>query len=470
MIGVGYVGLVTGTCFAEVGYDVCCLDTDLEKLGRLRQGITPIFEPGLEIMIQRNIDADRLTFTHDYSLALKDARIAFIAVGTPEGEDGSADLKYVKAVANSIAQNITSDMIVVVKSTVPIGTGDMVESIICEELAKRNLEFKVDVISNPEFLKEGNAVQDFLRPDRVVIGFEDNSNLEFLKELYKPFILDDEGKLLFMDRRSSELTKYAANAMLATRISFMNEMAQLCEKVGANVDHIRHGIGADPRIGRKFLYAGPGYGGSCFPKDVKAILKTADLFHSDLSVLKAVDQANDKQRAYVIEKVRKVFPQLRGLRFAIWGLSFKPGTDDIRETPSLSLIRALLAGGAEVVAHDPEGSANFAKEIGDHVGLSYVDDYLEAVKGASAVVLMTEWIEYRAPNWDKISGLMAKKVIFDFRNQYSKAELEGKQFAYQCIGRPESLKDSELGLDKQQNFSGHPLPKSQSRPLSELAK
>jgi len=436
VVGVGYVGLVTGTCFSEVGFEVVCVDSDAGKVARLSQGHNPIFEPGLEHMIQKNIASERLSFTTNLSLALNDASAVFIAVGTPETEDGSADLKYVEAVSRELGQSLNSDMIVIVKSTVPVGTCDLVEEIIAKELSGRGSNIRVSVASNPEFLQEGRAVRNFMRPDRVVVGLEDVRDRKFFENLYKPFILDDEGKLLFMDRRSSELAKYGANAMLASRISFMNELAILCEKVGANVDHIRQGIGSDDRIGRKFLYAGPGYGGSCFPKDVAALLKIGAKYETDLSVLKGVDAANKNQGQFVFQKIKKVFPSLSNRRFAVWGLSFKPGTDDIRETPSLGLIRSLIDSGASVVAHDPEGQENFARAFGADSKLSYSDDHYDALSQADALILVTEWNEYRVPDWTKVKSLMQNPVVFDFRNQFDVNEMQRHQFTYECIGRP----------------------------------
>lgn len=439
MVGTGYVGLVTGACLAEVGHDVQCVDLDAGKIKKLRDGVCPIFEPGLEGLIRRNIGHERLHFGTDLRAVLGQAEIAFIAVGTPEGEDGSADLKYVKAVASELGEGITRDMIVVVKSTVPVGTCDLVETMIQEKLNMRRAPHRVVVASNPEFLKEGDAINDFMKPDRIVVGLDDMIVADAFRELYRPFILDDQGKLLLMDRRSSELTKYGANAMLATRISFMNEMALLCEKLGANIDKVRLGIGSDVRIGKKFLYAGPGYGGSCFPKDVAALLKTGEAQGVDLQVLNAVTAANNAQKERVYEKIAAYFGgQLKGRRLALWGLSFKPGTDDVRETPSLVIIERLLAAGATVIAHDPEGQSNFARDFGSHPQLIYVDHAYEALDRAHGLVLVTEWSEYKRPNWEKVAGLMAQKVVFDFRNQYESWDLVSRGFHYFCVGRPDS--------------------------------
>ncbi len=438
MVGTGYVGLVTGTCLAEVGHDVSCVDLNVQKIRMLKDGVCPIFEPGLEGMIRRNMEHERLQFTTDLAGPLAQADIAFIAVGTPEGEDGSADLSYVKAVAQSLGQLLKKDLVVVVKSTVPVGTCDAVEDIIEAELKKRQVKHRVIVASNPEFLKEGDAVSDFMKPDRIVIGLNDLTGEEVFRDLYRPFILDDQGKLLVMDRRSSELTKYGANAMLATRISFMNEMALLCESLGANIDKVRLGIGSDGRIGRKFLFAGPGYGGSCFPKDVAALLRTGAISGVELKVLNAVTEANEKQKNMVFQKISAHFRDLAGRRLAIWGLSFKPGTDDVREAPAKVLIKRLLDAGAFVVCHDPQGQSNFAKEFGDHDRLSYAESAYDAIRGADALVLVTEWSEYKRPNWDKVGSIMANKALFDLRNQYESNDLISRGFHYECVGRPDS--------------------------------
>jgi UDPglucose 6-dehydrogenase len=438
MVGTGYVGLVTGACLAEVGHDVTCVDLSEQKIRLLKDGVCPIFEPGLENIIRRNVEHDRLQFTTDLAGPLAQADMVFIAVGTPEGEDGSADLKYVKAVAESLGKLIDKDMVVVVKSTVPVGTCDIVEEIIDRELDKRKVKHQVVVASNPEFLKEGDAIADFMKPDRVVVGLNDYTAETAFRDLYRPFIMDDQGKLLLMDRRSSELTKYGANAMLATRISFMNEMALLCERLGANVDKVRLGIGADARIGRKFLYAGPGYGGSCFPKDVSALLKTSAANGVDMKVLSAVTEANERQKQLVFQKIAHHFRDLAGRRVAIWGLSFKPGTDDVRESPATVLIKRLLDAGAFVVGHDPQGQSNFAKEFGEHERLTYADSAYDALRGADALALVTEWSEYKRPNWDKVGQLMASRAVFDLRNQYESYDLISRGFHYECVGRPDS--------------------------------
>jgi UDPglucose 6-dehydrogenase len=438
MVGTGYVGLVTGTCLAEVGHDVSCVDLSEEKIRLLNDGVCPIFEPGLENMIRRNAEHERLLFTTDLTGPLAQADMVFIAVGTPEGEDGSADLKYVKAVAESLGRLINKDMVVVVKSTVPVGTCDIVEEIIDRELDKRKVKHQVVVASNPEFLKEGDAIADFMKPDRVVVGLNDFTAETAFRDLYRPFIMDDQGKLLLMDRRSSELTKYGANAMLATRISFMNEMALLCERLGANIDKVRLGIGADGRIGRKFLYAGPGYGGSCFPKDVSALLKTSDAHGVEMKVLNAVTEANERQKNLVFQKIAQHFRDLAGRRVAVWGLSFKPGTDDVRESPSKVLIQRLLDAGAFVVGHDPQGQSNFEKEFGEHERLTFSESAYDALRGADALALVTEWSEYKRPNWDKVGQLMANRAVFDLRNQYESYDLISRGFHYECVGRPDS--------------------------------
>jgi UDPglucose 6-dehydrogenase len=438
MVGTGYVGLVSGTCLAEVGHHVTCVDLDENKIKLLCDGCSPIFEPGLENMIQRNIEHERLQFTTSLPESLATADMAFIAVGTPEGEDGSADVTYVKKVAESIGQFAKKDLVVVVKSTVPVGTCDMVEATIQEELNKRDLAQvpRISVASNPEFLKEGDAIQDFMKPDRIVVGLGAKADREAFVHLYRPFILDDLGRLLFMDRRSSELTKYAANSMLATRISFMNELAILCERLGANIDEVRQGMGTDPRIGKKFLFPGPGYGGSCFPKDVAALRRTSVQAGMNLKVLDAVSLANEAQKNWVSDKVIDHFNDLTGKRIAVWGLAFKPGTDDVREAPAKTIIERLLAAGASVVAHDPKAQPNFVRDFGERERLTYVDGAYDALKAAEALVLITEWSEYRRPNWGKVSDLMARPLVIDLRNQYEATDLVKHGFQYSSVGRP----------------------------------
>ncbi len=438
MVGTGYVGLVTGVCFAEVGHTVICVDKLQAKIDKLNLGEPPIYEPGLETLLKRNTQHERLTFTTDLksSLSQSDISAVFIAVGTPPGEDGSADLKYVLEVAKDIGRFCQQDLLAIVKSTVPVGTCDQVEKVIKEQLAERKSTHRVSVASNPEFLKEGKAIDDFMKPDRVIVGVTSEADQKTFAAMYHNFIIDDPGKLYVMDRRSSELTKYGANAMLATRISFMNELARLCEKVGGNIDSVRMGIGADPRIGKKFLYAGPGYGGSCFPKDVSALLKTGQKYGVKLKVLTAVTEANEDQKRFVAEKIRSHFDTLQGKVIALWGLAFKPGTDDVRETPAITIVQELLKAGAKVVAHDPEAQANFIQEVGQLKGLSFAPTAYDALKGAHGMALITEWSEYKRPNWEKVrSSMLPGAVIFDFRNQYSRGAVEALDLKYYCVGR-----------------------------------
>ena len=440
VVGTGYVGLVTGTCLAEVGHTVTCVDLDERKIKLLLAGKSPIFEPGLEPLIARNISHERLYFTTDLDKALQGCDVAFIAVGTPEEEDGSADLKYVRAVAKDIGEKSSGNLLVIVKSTVPVGTCDIVDDLIQQSLHMRAAKHRISVASNPEFLKEGAAVADFLHPDRIIAGVTDSADAETLRELYSVFVIDDPSKLFIVDRRSSELIKYGSNAMLATRISFMNEIARLCERVGADVDNVRRGMGADPRIGRKFLWAGPGYGGSCFPKDVAALVRTGDAHGVSLEILKSVTRVNDAQKQISAQKVVDHFGgNLHGKNIAVWGLAFKPGTDDVREAPALTIIETLLSAGAKIVAHDPQGRENFSKSIGSHEGLSYVSNAYDAVKNSDALILVTEWPEYKRPNFDKIASVMRNKNIFDLRNQWNFRVLRGLGFHYQAVGRPDSL-------------------------------
>lgn len=439
MVGTGYVGLVTGTCLAEIGHHVTCVDVDEGKISRLKEGVAPIYEPGIEDMIHRNQNDHRLFFTTDLATALEQAEVAFIAVGTPEGEDGSADLKYVMAVAEAIGEGAQGDLMVVVKSTVPVGTGDLVEEAIQAKLKARGVSYQISVASNPEFLKEGDAIKDFMRPDRIVVGVNCEEEKDVFDRVYHPFVIDDPTKLLVMDRRSSELTKYGANAMLATRISFMNELSRLCEKLGANVDHIRRGMGSDPRIGKKFLYAGPGYGGSCFPKDVEALLKTGEKAGIEFSVLSAVSKTNRAQKELVAQKIKNHFQDLKGKSIAVWGLAFKPGTDDVREAPAKTIIDQLLLWGATVKAHDPKAIESFSRYMGQQDGLTYTHDAYDALSGSDALVLITEWAEYRRPDWVKIKQGLKQPVIFDLRNQYESAPLQKQGFHYQCVGRPDSV-------------------------------
>ncbi|MCX6117504.1 MAG: UDP-glucose/GDP-mannose dehydrogenase family protein [Proteobacteria bacterium] len=438
VIGTGYVGLVSGTCLAEVGHQVTCIDLDEHKINQLKNATSPIYEPGLETLIKQNIDHERLHFSTRIEDGLLDCDVAFIAVGTPEGEDGSADLKYVKAAAKSIGEKCKGNLLVVVKSTVPVGTCDLVEQTIQAELKKRNVSFVVSVGSNPEFLKEGAAVQDFMHPDRIVCGVTNDRDAATFKDLYGVFVIDDPSKIFIVDRKSSELIKYGSNAMLATRITFMNELARLCEKVGADIDHVRRGMGSDVRIGRKFLWAGPGYGGSCFPKDVAALVQTGDQNDVNLSLLKAVTSGNEAQKLYVASKISRHFNgNLSGKKIAVWGLAFKPGTDDVREAPAAKIIEELPRSGATVVGHDPQGCENFQRDFGNDLKITYSDDPYAAVKGTDALVLVTEWPEYKRPNFSKIFEAMKSKNIFDFRNQWSYPMLKKLGFHYECIGRPD---------------------------------
>ena len=438
VVGSGYVGLVTGVCMAEVGHTVTCVDNNLQKIKNLHDGILPIYEPGLEKLVKRNVEHQRLFFTTDLAKAANASDAVFIAVGTPQGEDGSADLQYVLGVAKDIGKYAMRNLLVIVKSTVPVGTCDLVDQALKAELTARKSNLILTVASNPEFLKEGTAIDDFMKPDRIVVGVKSKEAEELFREMYKPFITDDPGKLFIMDHYSSELTKYGANAMLATRISFMNEMSRLCDIVGANIDNIRLGMGADPRIGKKFLYSGPGYGGSCFPKDVQALIKTGERHGTKLEVLSAVSKTNELQKHYVFKKIKDHFGNLSGKKIAIWGLAFKPGTDDVREAPAITIVEELIKNGAQVAAHDPEGTPNFKQEVGDLKGLTYVETAYDALKQADALVLITEWPEYKRPNWQKVKELLKTAVVFDFRNQYSLDDLKKEGFHYECVGRPDS--------------------------------
>jgi UDPglucose 6-dehydrogenase len=440
VVGSGYVGLVTGVCMAEVGHTVTCVDNNLQKVKNLQDGILPIYEPGLEKLVKRNVEHQRLFFTTDLAKAANESSAVFIAVGTPQGEDGSADLQYVLGVSKEIGKHATRDLLVIVKSTVPVGTCDLVDQALQVELSARKSSLRLTVASNPEFLKEGTAIDDFMKPDRIIVGVKSKEAEDLFHHMYKPFITDDPGKLFIMDHYSSELTKYGANAMLATRISFMNEMSRLCDIVGANIDNIRLGMGADPRIGKKFLYAGPGYGGSCFPKDVQALIKTGERHGTKLEVLEAVSRTNKLQKHYVSDKIKKHFGNLTGKNIAVWGLAFKPGTDDVREAPAITIVEELLKNGAQVSAHDPEGTPNFKQEVGELKGLSYVETAYDALKGADALVLVTEWPEYKRPNWQKAKELMRTPTVFDFRNQYSFEGMANDGFHYECVGRPDSRK------------------------------
>lgn len=433
VVGTGYVGLVTGTCFAETGVTVTCVDIDKEKIKLLQEGKTPLYEPGLEPMMKRNIEKGRLSFTTDLEKSLEGSEAIFIAVGTPPGEDGSADLQHVLKVASEIGKNIKSYVVVVIKSTVPVGTSEKVRKIIREELEKRGVDVPFDMASNPEFLKEGSAVEDFLRPERIVIGTDNERAAEIMSRLYKPFVLNNH-PIYYMDIPSAELTKYAANAMLATRISFINEIANLCELLGADINQVRKGIGSDSRIGNKFLYPGPGYGGSCFPKDVKALIRTAAEKGYEMKVIAAVEKANEYQKNVLFYKIRNHFNKnLEGRTIGIWGLSFKPHTDDIRESPSIYLIEKLLLEGAIVKAYDPAAMEETKKVLGNRV--KYASDQYDAVNKADALVLVTEWPEFRLPDFKKMAETMSGKVIFDGRNIYDPSEVRKAGFAYYGIGR-----------------------------------
>jgi UDPglucose 6-dehydrogenase len=432
VVGTGYVGLVTGTCFAEVGINVTCIDIDEKKIANLRQGILPIYEPGLEEMVSRNVKAERLHFSTNLGEAIREADVAFIAVGTPPGEDGSADLKYVLAVARGIGEHMRSYGVVVTKSTVPVGTAAKVRTEIAQALARRGEHITFDVASNPEFLKEGAAIDDFLKPDRIVVGVSSARAEDVMRRLYKPFLLNGH-PIIFMDIPSAEMTKYAANSMLATRISFMNDIANLCEIVGADVNMVRRGIGSDARIGTKFIYPGIGYGGSCFPKDVKALIKTAQENGYRMQVLQAVEDVNEAQKEVLFNKVKRHFGNnLQGKKFAVWGLSFKPKTDDMREAPSLVIISKLLAEGATVSAYDPVAVAEARHTLGDTI--TYAKDQFEALVDADALLVVTEWPEFRSPSFEVVGRLLKQKVIFDGRNIYDAAELKEAGFAYHCIG------------------------------------
>jgi UDPglucose 6-dehydrogenase len=433
IVGTGYVGLVTGTCFSETGITVFCVDIDQEKIDKLNNGHVPIFEPGLEDMIKRNVEKSRLFFSTSIKDSIGNCEVVFIAVGTPPDEDGNADLQYVLSVSREIGRYMTHYMVIVTKSTVPVGTAKKVKTAIQEELDLRGVIIPFDVASNPEFLKEGDAIDDFLRPDRIVIGVESECAEKIMSRLYKPFLLNGH-PILFMDIISAELTKYAANSMLATRISFMNELANLCEIVGADINLIRKGIGSDTRIGNKFLYAGAGYGGSCFPKDVKALIKTGEDYKHSLNLLKSVEQVNEKQKLILFEKIKKHFHgELKGKIIAIWGLSFKPNTDDMREAPSLVIIQKLIESEVQVKAYDPVAMPECKRKIGDVI--EYVKDPNEALIDANALVLVTEWNEFRNLNYKVIERLMRNKVIFDGRNIYDPAEMKDFGFTYYGIGR-----------------------------------
>jgi UDPglucose 6-dehydrogenase len=435
VVGTGYVGLVSGACLAEMGNDVLCVDVDEDKVARLSRGEIPIHEPGLDALVQRNVAARRLHFTTDVEEGVRFGTVQFIAVGTPPDEDGAADMQYVLAASHNIGRHMTDYKLVVDKSTVPVGTADQVRAAIAQTLAERGVEVPFSVVSNPEFLKEGAAVEDFMRPDRIIVGCDDERAVHLMRALYEPFQRNHD-KLVVMDIRSAELTKYAANAMLATRISFMNEMALLAEKLDADIEQVRRGIGADARIGSQFLYAGAGYGGSCFPKDVKALIRSAADAGQTLQVLTAVEAANDQQKRVLSRKIIGRFGEdLAGRRFALWGLAFKPDTDDMREAPSRIVIADLLSRGAEVVAHDPVAMTEARRIFGDTAGLAYADSPMDAVEGADALVIVTEWKAFRSPDFERIRAVLRQPVIFDGRNLFDPARLREAGIEYFPIGR-----------------------------------
>ncbi|MFZ2960724.1 MAG: UDP-glucose/GDP-mannose dehydrogenase family protein [Candidatus Ozemobacteraceae bacterium] len=433
VIGTGYVGLVTGTCFAESGNDVICMDTDQSKIDRLLKGEIPIYEPGLEEMVKRNVQEERLRFTTDIKEAVGHGLMLFIAVGTPPGEDGSADLQYVLTVARQIGNHMEGFKVIIDKSTVPVGTADRVKAAVREELAKRGIDVPFDVVSNPEFLKEGNAIDDFMKPDRIVVGCDDVRTAELMKELYAPFVRTEK-PILVMDVRSAEMTKYAANSLLATKISFMNDIANLCERLGANIDNVRKGIGSDSRIGYSFIFPGAGYGGSCFPKDVQALVRTAVEKGYRLEILEAVENVNYRQKEVLFNKLAAHYSGgLKGKTFAVWGLAFKPNTDDMREAPAIVLIEKLLAAGAKVHAYDPEAMTEAKKVFGDRI--VYARKNYDALEGAEALIIVTEWNEFRRPDFDRIKSLLKSPVVIDGRNLYDPLRMKALGFDYYSIGR-----------------------------------
>ena len=436
VVGSGYVGLVSGTCFAEMGNHVTCVDIDPVKIEKLKKGIIPIFEPGLEALVLKNVTNKNIDFTTNLSEAISNAKIVFIAVGTPMGDDGSADLQYVLAVAKSIGASMNKEIVVVDKSTVPIGTADKVKAVIQQELDKRNTAVKFHVVSNPEFLKEGAAIDDFMKPDRVVIGADTSYAFDIMEQLYSPFLRTND-RFIKMDIRSAEMTKYAANAMLATKISFMNEIANICEKVGADANQVRIGIGSDKRIGYSFIYPGAGYGGSCFPKDVKALKKIAEEYGYKANLITAVEHVNDAQKLVIANKVIKRFGEdLSGFSFSLWGLAFKPGTDDMREAPAIYIVKELVKRGAKVKAYDPKAISE-AKEyyLKGIENIEYYNSKYEVLKDTDALILLTEWKEFRSPDFEEIKSQLVSPIIFDGRNQYNAFDLEGKGFEYYQIGK-----------------------------------
>ncbi|MBW8374730.1 UDP-glucose 6-dehydrogenase [Stenotrophomonas maltophilia] len=443
IFGTGYVGLVTGTCLAEVGHQVICVDIDQAKVDGLNNGIIPIYEPGLEPMVKANHDASRLTFTSDAATAIAHGQVIFIAVGTPPDEDGSADLQYVLAVARTIGRHITVPVVVVNKSTVPVGTADKVREAIAQALAERGVEIAFDVVSNPEFLKEGDAVADCMRPDRIVVGASNPESVALMRRLYAPFNRNHD-RVVEMDVRSAELTKYAANAMLATKISFMNEIANIAEKVGADIEQVRQGIGSDPRIGWHFIYPGAGYGGSCFPKDVQALARTAQQYGHEPKLLNAVEAVNEHQKGHLYALIQRHYDRgedegVRGKTFAVWGLAFKPNTDDMREASSRRLLAQLWEAGAQVRAYDPEATEEARRIFGERDDLVFCDNAYDALEGADALVVVTEWKQFRSPDFVRLREMLSDAVVFDGRNLYDPQEIEAAGLAYYGIGRGRSL-------------------------------
>lgn len=437
VIGTGYVGLVTGACLSDVGIEVTCVDIDQKKIDGLKNGILPIYEPGLKEIVARNYTKGRLNFTTDLADAIRGSEAAFIAVGTPPGEDGSADLKYVLAVADQIGKTMTDYLVVITKSTVPVGTAEKVRGSVANALNLRDVDFAFDVASNPEFLKEGAAIDDFMKPDRIVVGVDSEDAQKIMDKLYRPFTLNGH-PVIFMDIPSAEMTKYAANAMLATKISFMNDIANLCEKMGADVNWVRKGIGSDPRIGNKFIYPGIGYGGSCFPKDVKALARTGRENGHTMRILEAVEAVNDDQKSVLFNKINAYFGgELQGKTVAFWGLSFKPNTDDMREAPSIVLANLLTQAGAHVRAYDPVAMEEAKHDLGDTI--TYCESDMDAVQGADALALITEWTEFRVPNWEKVGAAIKTKVVFDGRNLYRSAIVAEAGFDYYGIGMGENI-------------------------------
>jgi len=432
VVGTGYVGLVTGACLSEVGIQVTCIDIDAKKIENLHNGILPIYEPGLEEIVERNYQKERLHFSTNLGESIQGAEVAFIAVGTPPGEDGSADLQYVLAVARGIGESMSDYMVVVTKSTVPVGTAEKVRNEIAMALKKRGADIPFDVASNPEFLKEGAAIDDFMKPDRIVVGIEGERSRDVMDRLYRPFTLNGH-PVIFMDIPSAEMTKYAANSMLATKISFMNDIANLCEIMGADVNMVRKGIGSDPRIGNRFIYPGIGYGGSCFPKDVKALIKTAKQNGYDMRILQSVEDVNDDQKSVLFSKIMQHFgSDIKGKHFGVWGLSFKPNTDDMREAPSVVLINKLLAEGATVTAFDPVAMHEATRDLGNSV--VYAQDEYHAAQGADALCLVTEWSDFRVPEWKRLKETMKGHVLFDGRNLYDAEDVRERGFVYYGIG------------------------------------